>query len=113
MPFYSGKGPARTPNSAFIFQYESSRVLDPIINFWPGYSSPAETLLLRRENDSVLFLNEARHKKGTALSLKIPLNRGGIEPLAVQGLNGVIKGKDYRGKEVIAVANSVPDTHGP
>jgi PAS domain S-box-containing protein len=110
MPFFAGKGPSRVPNSAFIFQYESSRVLDPIINFWPGYSSTAESLLLRREDDSVLFLNDARHKKDTALSLKILLNQGSIESQAVQGISGVIEGKDYRGEDVIAIASPVPDT---
>jgi len=42
------------------------RVLYPLIQSWPTTSPSAETLLVRREGDDVLYLNELRHRKGMA-----------------------------------------------
>lgn len=54
-----------TPITQFLF---------PLIQRWPTPSPSAETMLVRREGDQVLYLNELRHQQQTALSLRIPLN---------------------------------------
>lgn len=54
-----------TPIAQFLF---------PLIQRWPTPSPSAETMLVRREGDQVLYLNELRHQHQTALSLRIPLN---------------------------------------
>jgi len=85
--------------------------LDRIIQSWPALSQSAETLLVRREGDEVVFLNELRHRKGTALALRIPLSRA--EVAAVQGVlgkEGVISATDYRGEPVLAALSRVPDS---
>ena len=39
-----------------------------------------ETLLVRREGDSVLFLNELRHQRHAALKLRFPLSQKKTRP---------------------------------
>ncbi|MDP2831923.1 MAG: hypothetical protein Q8Q28_01225, partial [Pseudomonadota bacterium] len=48
--------------------------LFPFIQSWPLPSASAETLLLRRDGDHLLYLNELRHRKGAALRLRLPLS---------------------------------------
>lgn len=77
--------------------------LFPMIEIWPTQTKTAETLLVRKEGDSALFLNELRHQKNTTLKLKIPLSRADLPAaMAIQGVKGIVKGKDYRGVDVLA-----------
>ena len=111
LPFFANKGDSFIPSGAIIFQYDANQFLYPLIRFWPVQSRSAETLVVRREGDSVLFLNDLRHEKGTALTLRIPLTQKedfAVKAVLVKG--GVIQGKDYRHAEVLAVARSIPDT---
>lgn len=74
-------------------------------------SDTSETLLVRRDGEAALFLNELRHKKDTALKLRIPLSRTDVPAvMAVSGKEGVAKGRDYRGVDVVAVTKAVPDS---
>lgn len=88
--------------------------LYPTLQAWPVPSSSAETLLVRRDGDRVLFLNELRHRPGTALRLRLPLTERDL-PVA-QVLRGearpgeAVAGRDYRGVAVLGVVRAVPDT---
>jgi PAS domain S-box-containing protein len=85
--------------------------LYPAINTWPTPSKSAETLLVRRDGDNVLFLNELRHQKGSALSLRIPLTNTQLPAAkAVLGETEVTEGNDYRGVSVVAALRRIPDT---
>ena len=83
--------------------------LYPFINRWPVPGRTAETLLVRRDGDDALFLNELRFRKNTALSLLVPLAR--TEVLAANVAlerEGIVEGLDYRGVPVIASVRKVP-----
>jgi PAS domain S-box-containing protein len=83
--------------------------LFPLIQGWPITSKTAETLLVRREGNSVLFLNEVRHQTDTALKLKIPLTRTDVPAVrAATGTTGFVEGTDYRGVKVLAAIGPVP-----
>jgi PAS domain S-box-containing protein len=85
--------------------------LYPMIQSWPTPSPSAETLLVRREGDSVLFLNELRHRKNTALKLRIPLSSNETPAvMAILGKTGAVFGNDYRGIAVWSVLRAVPDS---
>ncbi len=59
----------------------------------------------------MLFLNDLRHQKDSALKLRIDLSREDLPAAkAVKGITGIVEGKDYRGVEVIAAILSVPDS---
>ncbi|MCX5895569.1 MAG: PAS domain S-box protein [Proteobacteria bacterium] len=87
------------------------KFLYPLIQRWPTLSPSAETLIVRMEGNDVLFLNELRHQKNTALSLKVPINSQQLPAaLAARGQKGVAEGKDYRGIPVLAAIKAVPDS---
>ncbi|MBF0538184.1 MAG: PAS domain S-box protein, partial [Nitrospirae bacterium] len=83
-----------------------------LIQTWPVESNTAETLLIRREGSDVLFLNELRHKKGTALTFRLPIDSYKQLPavMAALGQRGIVEGHDYRGHPVLAAVMPVPDT---
>ncbi|MDP2833301.1 MAG: hypothetical protein Q8Q28_08415, partial [Pseudomonadota bacterium] len=57
-----------------VLRSAPDRFLYPFIQSWPLPSASAETLLLRRDGDHLLYLNELRHRKGAALRLRLPLS---------------------------------------
>ena len=63
----------RQPIGLVVFHIDPATYLYPLINHWPVPSSTAETLLVRREDNEALFLNELRFKKDTALNLRVSL----------------------------------------
>jgi PAS domain S-box-containing protein len=110
-PLFAGNGQAQTPLGAIILVSDARKFLYPIIQSWPTPSETAETLLVRRDGDDVLFLNDVRHRPGTALEFRIPLSATEvIAVMAVLGREGVVQGNDYRGVEVVSVLEPVPDS---
>ncbi len=96
---------------SLILISNATQFLYPLIQSWPTPSQTAETLLVRRDGDDVLFLNEVRHRTGTALKLRIPLTQTDLPAaMAVKGVTGVVRGKDYRGVDVVAAILSIPDS---
>ena len=87
------------------------KVLFPLVQTWPTPSKSSETILLRREGDSVVYLNDLRHKENTALKLKISLNNMKLPAaVAVSGYEGSFEGNDYRNIPVISSLTRIPDS---
>ena len=96
---------------ALLIRINPETFLYPLLQLWPGSSKSAETLLVRKETDSVLFLNELRHKKNTALTLRIPLDKKQLPAaMAVQGFQGTFEGIDYRAVPVLAATRAIAQT---
>ncbi|MEO5356383.1 MAG: PAS domain S-box protein [Nitrospirae bacterium YQR-1] len=95
-----------------LLDIDPNEELFPLIQTWPTPSDSAETLLIRREGNDVVYLNELRHKKGTALVFRLPIDEKTMLPaaMAVLGQKGLVEGFDYRGHRVIASIMPVPDT---
>ena len=99
------------PIGAFVLRCAASDFLYPLIQSWPVSSISAETLLVRREGDSVIFLNKLRHERHSAMTLKLPLTRTDVPAVqAVHGTQGIVKGTDYRGIPVLADIRPVPNS---
>ena len=92
-----------TPVEQFLF---------PLIQRWPTPSASAETMLVRREGDKVLYLNELRHRRNTALTLTAPLNNGtSPSVMAVRaGKARYMETSDIRGVQVLAASRPVAGT---
>jgi two-component system, cell cycle sensor histidine kinase and response regulator CckA len=110
-PFFIQRGNTFIPQNAILYRYDPGQYLYPRLRIWPVPSQTAETLIVRRENDAVLFLNDLRHQNIKAFSLRLPLSRTDLPSvMAVQGQRGIVRGKDYRGVIVMAALRDVPDT---
>ena len=81
------------------------------INEWPVVSQTAETSIVRKEGDSIVFLNDLRFIKNSALVFKWPLSDHELPAVrAVMGTRGVIEGTDYRNVPVLASVNAIGDS---
>lgn len=110
-PLMSGWGSTRRAAGAIILVSDARQYLYPLIQLWPKPSVTAETLLVRRDGDDVLFLNELRHRTNAALRLRIPANEVDLPAAAaLRGAEGAFYGRDYRGVEVVSVLLPVPGT---
>lgn len=96
-------------NSALVLQCQPSEDLYPMIQSWPVPRQSAETILVRCDGDYVLYLNELRYRKDTALKFTLPLSQVEIPAvMAVLGNEGVAGGRDYRGVESLEYMGPVP-----
>ncbi|TSA16760.1 PAS domain S-box protein, partial [bacterium] len=105
-------------------EYDTSRVLGvlamridpeqslyPIISRWLTPSRTAEILISRREGNDILFLNELKYQKNTALSLRVSMENKKLPSVrAALGQQGIVEGVDYRGVPVLADVRKVPDS---
>jgi two-component system, cell cycle sensor histidine kinase and response regulator CckA len=96
---------------AFMFRIDPQIFLFPLLQTWPTPSSTSETLLFEQDGDSIVYLNELRHQKNTALTLRLPISREQLPAaMAVRGIKGVVEGIDYRDIPVLASIRPIPDS---
>ena len=96
---------------SLIFLFDAEKSLFTQVKFWPVESRTAESLIFRKEGNSVLFLNELKHLKNTALNLKLPISQKDLPAsMGARGYKGIVEGKDYRGVRVYAYVDSIPGT---
>ncbi len=110
-PIMEGDGDDSKVAALICYVIDPNTTLFPMIKAWPVESRTAETLLVRREGNSVRYLNDLRHTQNSALNLFVPMSE--IEVPAVVGLlgrKGIFQGKDYRGETVLAALSNVPDS---
>ncbi|MBI4964937.1 MAG: PAS domain S-box protein [Desulfomonile tiedjei] len=99
------------PIGVLLLRSNAESLLYPLIQSWPTLSRTAETLLVRREGEDLLFLNDLRHRPNTALSLRKPLTLVTLPSVqAVLGKQGIFQGQDYRGVEVLADLRPIPES---
>jgi PAS domain S-box-containing protein len=109
VPLFVRRIGGSTPIGVVLVRVDPSHELYPLIQSWPTPSPSAETLLVRREGDDVLYLNELRHRKGTALALRQPLTNKALPAVkAVLGYEGGGRGVDYRGVPALFAARKIP-----
>jgi PAS domain S-box-containing protein len=106
------EGDSGRPVGVLVLRVNPETYLYPMIQSWPAESKTAETLLVRREGQDVIFLNDLRFQENAALSLRFPLDRRDDLPavMAVLGKEGIVEGRDYRGVPVMACIRAVPDS---
>ncbi|MDD2463927.1 MAG: PAS domain S-box protein [Desulfobulbus sp.] len=110
-PLFGGKGKTREHIGTILLRINASTFLYPMLQSWPVESGSAETLLVRRVGESVLFLNDLRHQRDSALQLSIPILQHNLPAaMAVGGREGIVDGLDYRNVQVIAVGYPVKGT---
>ncbi|TAN71849.1 MAG: PAS domain S-box protein, partial [Gallionella sp.] len=111
--------PIMSPDSSSVIGVlllrNDMRFLFSLIQSWPLESQTAESFLVSKDGNDVLFLNELRHKANTALKLRIPISDN-VNTVswpairAVQGHFGLLESFDYRNKPVLTYSLAVPET---
>jgi PAS domain S-box-containing protein len=108
-PIFEGDGPAAPPLGAVVLVCDAAQYLYPLLEVWPVLSRTAETVLVRRDGQSVLFLNPLRRQSGAALTQRLPLSRTDVPAvMGVLGYRGLVEGRDYGGVETVAIVEPVP-----
>mgnify|MGYP001064702429 CR=1 FL=1 len=99
-----------SPASGILaIRIDPDQVLYPLIHSWPVSSKTAESLLVREENDEVVYLNDLRFRKNSGLLLRMKTSVENLPAaMAVRGIEEATEGIDYRGSSVVAVMKKVP-----
>jgi PAS domain S-box-containing protein len=110
VPIFDGQDASR-PLGVFYLRIDPEKYLYPFIQRWPVPSRTAETLLVRRDGNDALFLNELKFQTNTALNRRSSLESTNMPAVkAVLGQEGIVEGTDYRGAPVLAALQAVPDS---
>jgi signal transduction histidine kinase len=99
-------------SGVLVFLADPHRSLFPNIQKWHTPSRTGETLLIRREGDNIVFLNQRRHQAETYIPMQLPLETNIHLPaaMAVMGKLGETEGVDYRGIPVLASLRKIHGT---
>ena len=108
VPIVLSQGTEEVSVGAVLIQVDT-HLLYSLIQSWPIVSRSAETMLIRREDNEVVVLNELRHLKGTPLTLRYSLQEANpLAAMVARGKEGTVEGVDYRGVPVVAVVARIP-----
>ncbi len=111
-PIFSDAQKRSRPLGALILITNPPKDLCHIFQSWPTPSKTAETLLVRRDGEHVIFLSNLCHHPASGPDLRIPLHRTEAPAvMAVLGEEGFVQGTDYRGVKVAAVIRKVEDSN--
>lgn len=104
--------PGCFPAGVLVLRIDPHQFFYKLVQSWPVPSRTAENLLVRREGDEALFLNELRHRQDAALSLRLPADEQRLAAaMAARGEEGVAETFDYRGVPVLAAVRAVPGSN--
>lgn len=96
-------------NGIVLIRANTSNTIEPLIEEWPGKGETGETLLVSREGDLLIFLNNTRHLSNTALKANISVKSFVPESFMIdpeeEGIREVF---DYRGKAVLLAFRYIP-----
>ncbi len=99
------------PGYVIIFKIDSEKLLFPLIQNWYVPNSSAESFIVFRERDSVVFINKLKFNNIPGLTFKQPIASENLPAaMAVKGINGIVEGIDYRGEKVLADIRQVKNT---
>jgi len=112
LPVHDVSGPERRLVGMVLMGISPDRFLFPVIQTWPTSSPSGETLLVNREDDQAVFMNELRHRSGTAMKLRLPMSSEKL-PAAIAlraSEPGLVQGRDHRDVPVLAAYRPVAGT---
>lgn len=84
--------------------------IEPLIRNWPGMGNTGETLLVRKEENNIVYLNNLRHKEDAGLKLICNINSTTDIPsiLSASGEEGIKESMDYRNVSVLSAYRYIP-----
>ena len=84
--------------------------IEPLMRNWPGMGNTGETLLVRKEENNIVYLNNLRHKEDAGLKLVCNINSTSDIPsiLSASGEEGIKESMDYRNVSVLSAYRYIP-----
>jgi len=112
LPIGPGRLADGRPLAAIVFLVDADRFIYPVIQTWPTASPSGETLLVRQVGDTAMFLNDLRHRRGTAMALAPSMDTPNLPAAVAIRANapGTTEGVDYRDQAVFAAYRPVLGT---
>ncbi len=102
---------AGRPLGAFYLRIDPSVHFYPMFARWPIPSATAESKLVRRDGNAVLYLSELKTRSGTLLRERVPLtDTARTAVMAVLGREGIVHGLDKPGNPVVGYVKPIPDS---
>jgi len=96
-------------NGIVLIRVNTKDSIEQLIQDWPNRGETGETLLVRREGDKLLFLNDTRHISDTALKMSIAAKSLVPESFMLDAMEeGILKAFDYRGVDVLLAFRYIP-----
>jgi len=112
VPLFVSDQHGKRPVAVIVLRAMPEKFLYPLIQNWPTASPSGETLLVRREGESVLFLNALRHSNDAPLTVYKSMNNLLLSGAVAIRENrpGTVFGQDYRQVPVLAAYRPIPGT---
>ena len=112
IPILRNGDPNLEPLGVVVLRIDPNSFLFPLLDGWPTPSPTAETLLISRKGDDIVYLNKGRHRPDDDIPfLRLPLTTSGL--LGADALtknDEALTGIDYRGQAVLAAVRRITDT---
>jgi diguanylate cyclase (GGDEF)-like protein/PAS domain S-box-containing protein len=111
VPLVSYEGQEPRPLALLRISYDAAVSIDPILDDWPNSGPASEAVLLERQGSDFVHLSRPRLSSGATPPGPLPISR--LRRPASQealGEEGIVEGRDYRGRNVIAFIKAVPDS---
>ena len=111
VPLINRTGPDPGKIAVMKFIINPYNNLYNLMQTMPNKGKTGEVLVVRKEGNHVLYLNELRFRKNAALKFRLPLKSKDLPAAqAILGNEEISEGIDYRGKRVLSIARLVPGT---
>ena len=103
--------PGTGPLGAVYLEMVPEQVLLPLVEGWPTESETAETQLVRRDADRVVYLSRLRHLQDEPRFFSLPMDSPKLlAATALRTDESNLEGVDYRGVATIGAARRVQGT---
>lgn len=90
-------------------------IIDPYVSLYkliqsmPQKTKTGEILIIKKEENNIVYLNELRFRKKSAIKFRLPLETENLPAAkALKGDQDVSEGIDYRGHKVLATGRLIP-----
>lgn len=94
-----------------VFELDAESFIFPTLLQIPSQFETMESLIAQTEDDHIIYLNELKFEKNTALKLKIHMSDSAVIAVqAARGKTGLTHGIDYRHADVFANIKKVENT---
>lgn len=111
VPLFSNSTYDTLVKGFLVLRVDPEKILYPLLKLWPAPSKSAESLIIRKDGDEIIYLNELRHIKKSGLILRKPVSEEKLPAaMAIKGIKGTIDGLDYRNIRVVASMKKIPGT---